>query len=142
MHGTIDDLARSTLLSPKNEMNGNLRILVVDDNQDAADMLAMMLRLSGHTTDVAYDGLDAVQKAESARPDVALLDIGLPRLDGYEAARRIRAHEWGRAIRLVALTGWGDDEDKRKALDAGFDDHLIKPVEFEKLDALLGQVRR
>jgi PAS domain S-box-containing protein len=115
-------------------------VLVVDDLRDAADSLAMMLRDMGHDTRTAYDGLEAVQAAAAIRPDVVLLDIGLPKLNGYEAARRIRNEPWGGNVALVALTGWGQEEDKRRALEAGFDHHLTKPVEpaaFENLLALL-----
>jgi len=115
------------------------RILVVDDNRDAATMLAMMLRLFGNEVSVANDGLEAIQVAEEARPDVILMDIGMPRLNGYEACRRIREQPWGADMLLVALTGWGQDEDKRKTRDAGFDHHLVKPVEPQALQELLSQ---
>jgi signal transduction histidine kinase/ActR/RegA family two-component response regulator len=118
------------------------RILVVDDLRDAADSLAMILQMMGHETRTAYDGLEAVQTAAVYRPDVVLLDIGLPKLNGYEAARRIRDEPWGGNVALVALTGWGQEEDKRRSLEAGFDHHLTKPVEtaaLEKLLALLMQ---
>jgi len=120
--------------------SGKLRILVVDDNHDAADMLAMMLRLSGHTISTAYDGREAVETAAAVRPELALVDIGLPTLNGYEVARHIRDQDWGRTIRLVALTGWGQEDDKRQAREAGFDDHLTKPVDCEKLDAILASM--
>jgi two-component system CheB/CheR fusion protein len=113
------------------------RILVVDDSRDAADSLAMMLRLRGHDTDVAHDGVEAVQAAATCRPAVVLLDIGMPRMNGYEAARSIRGQPWGEAMVLVALTGWGQDEDKQRAIEAGFDHHLTKPVETAALERLL-----
>ena len=116
------------------------RILVVDDNEDAAEWLATVLRLHGHETHVAYDGLEAVTTAERIRPDAVLLDIGLPRLDGYEACRRIRAQSWGRDLLLVALTGWGQDEDRQESRDAGFDAHLVKPVDDEVLLKLLASL--
>ncbi len=119
------------------------RILVVDDNRDAADSLALMLRMTGHETDTAYDGLEAVQAAATFRPQVVLLDIGLPKVSGYEAARLIREQPWGKGMALLALTGWGQDEDKRRAMEAGFDHHLTKPVEpaaLEKLLALMNPV--
>jgi PAS domain S-box-containing protein len=121
------------------------RILVVDDNRDAADSLAMMLRLLGHDIQTAHDGLEAVQAAASFRPEIVLLDIGLPKLNGYEAARHIRAQPWGGHMALIALTGWGQEEDKRRSLEAGFDHHLTKPVvpaALEKLLALIAPVRR
>jgi PAS domain S-box-containing protein len=116
------------------------RILVVDDLRDSADSLAMMLRLLGHDIRTAYDGLEAVRTAEAFRPDVVLLDIGLPKLNGYETARRIRTEPWGSSIALVALTGWGQDQDKRRSAEAGFDHHLTKPVDPAVLRQLLAVV--
>ena len=114
-----------------------LRILVVDDNRDAADMLAMFLQLSGHETHTAYDGLEAIEATTRLQPDLVLLDIGLPRLNGYEAGRRIREqHKTGRPV-LVALSGWGQDEDRRRSKEAGFDAHLVKPVDEIALRKLL-----
>jgi PAS domain S-box-containing protein len=113
------------------------RILVVDDLRDAADSLAIMLRTMGHDTRTAYDGLEAVQTAAAFRPHVVLLDIGLPKMNGYEAARRIRNEPWGGDVALVAVTGWGQEEDKRRSLEAGFDHHLTKPVEAAALEKLL-----
>jgi PAS domain S-box-containing protein len=117
------------------------RILVVDDNRDAADSLAMMLRLAGHDIRTAHDGLEAVQAAATFRPDVALLDIGMPKMNGYEAARHIRQQPWGREMLLVALTGWGQEEDKRRTFEAGFDHHLTKPVEPTALENLLAGLK-
>ena len=107
-----------------------LRILIVDDNRDSADMLATLLQFAGHETFAAHDGLAAVEAAARLDPDVILLDIGLPVLNGYEAARRIREQQ-GQKRRplLVALTGWGQDEDRRRSEEAGFDAHLVKPVD-------------
>jgi CheY-like chemotaxis protein len=116
------------------------RILVVDDNEDAAEWLATVLQLNGHETHVAHDGLEAVKAAERIRPDAVLLDIGLPRLDGYEACRRIRAQSWGKDLLLVALTGWGQEEDRQESRDAGFDTHLVKPVDDKVLLKLLASV--
>ena len=113
------------------------RILVVDDMHDAADSLAIMLRMMGHDVRTAYDGLEGVQTAAAFNPQVVLLDIGLPTMNGYEAARRIRNEPWGRGVALVALTGWGQDEDRRMSLEAGFDHHLTKPVDPAALDKLL-----
>jgi CheY-like chemotaxis protein len=120
------------------------RILVVDDLRDAAESLAMLLRMMGHETRTAYDGLEAVQTAAAFQPNVVLLDIGLPKMNGYEAARRIRSEPWGGNVTLVALTGWGQEEDKRRSLEAGFDHHLTKPVDpaaLAKLLALLKPVK-
>jgi signal transduction histidine kinase/ActR/RegA family two-component response regulator len=115
------------------------RILVADDNVDAADSLAAMLGMSGYEVRVAHDGAEAFKHAEAFRPALALLDIGMPGMSGYEVARRIRAEEWGRAIILVAVTGWGQDEDKRRAAEAGFNHHLTKPVDGARLEEVLRQ---
>jgi PAS domain S-box-containing protein len=112
-------------------------ILVVDDLRDSADSMAMMLRMMGHETRTAYDGLEAVQTAAAFQPNIVLLDIGLPKLNGYEVARHIREQPWGGNVALVALTGWGQEEDRRLALEAGFDHHLTKPVEAAPLEKLL-----
>jgi len=113
------------------------KVVVADDNRDAADSLAMLLGLLGHDVRTARDGVEAVEVAEAFRPEVILLDIGMPRLDGYGACRRIRAQSWGGGVFLVALTGWGQEEDKRRAAEAGFDAHLVKPADPARLDALL-----
>jgi signal transduction histidine kinase/ActR/RegA family two-component response regulator len=119
-----------------------LRILVVDDNRDAVESLALMLRMMGHETQTAHDGLEAIQAAAAFRPEVALLDIGLPKMNGYEAARHIREQPGGKQIVLVALTGWGQEEDKRRAAQAGFDHHLVKPTDLAALLPLLDVARR
>jgi PAS domain S-box-containing protein len=113
------------------------RILIVDDNVDAALSLAMMLELAGNEVRTAHDGEAGVEAAEAFRPDVILLDIGMPKLNGYEACRRIRARPWARDVVLVALTGWGQEEDRRRSREAGFNNHLVKPVEPADLDELL-----
>ncbi len=113
------------------------RVLVVDDNRDSADSLAMLLELLGNQTRTAYDGVEAVEAAAAFRPDVVLLDIGLPRQNGYEAAREIRRQPWGKSMLLVALTGWGQEEDRQKSKEAGFDKHLVKPVDKGALTKLL-----
>ncbi len=115
------------------------RILVVDDNRDSADSLATLLRLSGHETLAVYDGLEAVEAASTFRPDVILLDIGLPKLNGFEAARRIREQRTDKGLMLVALTGWGQDSDRRASRDAGFDAHLVKPVDDVTLARVLAE---
>jgi signal transduction histidine kinase/ActR/RegA family two-component response regulator len=114
------------------------RVLVADDNPDTADMMRVMLGIKGHEVRTAADGLQAVAVAEAFDPDIAFLDIGMPRLDGYEAARRIR-ELLGPRIRLVALTGWGQDDDKRRSQAAGFDHHLTKPPDPEMLERLIAQ---
>ena len=113
------------------------KILVADDNRDAANALALLLRLAGHDVRVAHDGQGALTLAREFQPDCAVLDIGMPDLNGYEVARRLRHTTFGKHVRLIALTGWGQDDDKRRARDAGFDHHLTKPVDRERLDALL-----
>ncbi|HUQ71345.1 MAG TPA: PAS domain S-box protein, partial [Planctomycetaceae bacterium] len=113
------------------------RILVVDDNKDAAFTLSMLLKITGNETMLAHDGLEAVAAAERFRPDLVLLDIGLPKLNGYEVARRIRAEPWGQSMVLVASTGWGQDEDRRKSQEAGFNHHLVKPIRHDDLEKLL-----
>ncbi|MDQ6612193.1 MAG: response regulator [Gemmatimonadota bacterium] len=117
------------------------RILVVDDNPDSAASLSALLGANGYETQTAYDGLEAVHTAEMFRPDVILLDIGLPKLNGFDACRRIREQEWGKHVRIVALTGWGQEEDRRKSLDAGFDEHLVKPAEYAALVRVLAEIR-
>ncbi|MCU0757705.1 MAG: ATP-binding protein [Steroidobacteraceae bacterium] len=109
------------------------RLLIVDDNVDAADALARVLALEGYVTRTVNDGVAATEVAELLRPDVVLLDIGLPRLDGHEVARWIRSQPWGVATRLVAITGWGQERDRQRSRDAGFDEHLTKPVDPEQL---------
>ena len=118
----------------------SFRILVADDNIDAADSLALMLRMMGNEVRTVHDGAQAVDEAEAFRPDLALLDIGMPRISGYDVARRIRAQRWGARMVLVALTGWGQDEDKRLAREAGFDHHYTKPVSPANLEKLLAEL--
>jgi PAS domain S-box-containing protein len=118
------------------------RILIVDDNRDGAASLGMMLTLQGHDTRTAHDGLEALELAEVFRPDVVLLDIGLPKLNGYEAARRIREQPWGRDMVLIAVTGWGQEEDKRRSMEAGFNLHMVKPVAPTDLETLLASLER
>ena len=117
------------------------RVLVVDDNVDSAESLSLLLGLMGHTVCTAHDGAEALQQAEAFRPDLVLMDIGMPVMDGCEAARRLRQQTWGGAMVLVALTGWGQDEDRRRTEDAGFDHHLIKPVDPVALQSLLTTAR-
>jgi two-component system CheB/CheR fusion protein len=116
------------------------RVLIVDDNEDAANSLAMVLQLSGHETASVYTAADALEHAAVFKPDVVLLDIGLPGMDGYEVAQRLRELPGLRGIKLVAVTGYGRSDDRLRARDAGFDDHLTKPVEFEVLDRTLARM--
>jgi CheY-like chemotaxis protein len=113
------------------------KILVVDDNQDAAESLAALLEISGHDTRLAHDGAGAVKEAERFLPDVVFLDIGMPMLDGHETAKLIRQQPWGQRMVLVALTGWGQSEDRRRSKDAGFNHHLVKPADPAVVEKLL-----
>jgi CheY-like chemotaxis protein len=115
------------------------RILVVDDNHDSADSLARLLQVMGHETAIAYDGPSAVNAAETFRPHVVLLDIGLPVVDGYEVARRIRGHSWGKEITVIAATGWGGAEDLIHFRKEGFDHHMVKPIDLDELEKLLAR---
>ena len=120
--------------------SAGLRILVADDNLDSAESLAMLLTLEGNETRTAHDGLEALEVAAAFRPDVMLLDIGMPKLNGYEVCGRIRQQAWGENIVVIALTGWGQEEDKRRSLAAGVNSHLIKPVDLAALQKLLTEV--
>jgi CheY-like chemotaxis protein len=113
------------------------RILVVDDNHDSALSLAMMLSIMGHETRTAHDGESAVETAESFLPEVVLLDIGLPKLNGYEVAQRIREQSWGASMFLIAVTGWGQEEDRQRSSEVGLNVHMVKPVEPAVLERLL-----
>ena len=119
--------------------SGTRRILVVDDNVDAARSIEMLLRSLGHETLVVHDGADALRAAPEYRPSIVLLDIGMPGLDGYAVARRLRAMEGGESLRIVAVTGWGQDSDREKSREAGFDLHLVKPVEPRELVRVLDE---
>jgi CheY-like chemotaxis protein len=115
------------------------RILLADDNRDAAESLAILLRLEGHEVELAHDGEAALARFAARTPDVALLDIGMPKHDGYEVARQIRASPGGDRVMLIAVTGWAQDSDKEQSRAAGFDHHLAKPIEPETLIGLLGR---
>lgn len=131
------DAHHLTFSSSKAEPSARRRILVVDDNVDAADSLGYLLEVYGHEVRVANDGEAGVAAAEKFQPDMVLMDIGMPMLNGYEAASRIRQEPWGQAMVLVALTGWGQADDRRKSASAGFDHHLVKPVEMDELEQLM-----
>jgi CheY-like chemotaxis protein/nitrogen-specific signal transduction histidine kinase len=118
------------------------RILVVDDNRDSLDSMVMLLRMSGHEVVTASDGEEALNTAAAHRPEVVLLDIGLPRLDGYEVARRLRREAWGGGLLLVAMTGWGQDQDRQRSLQAGFDAHLVKPADYQEVLAIIQKTTR
>jgi CheY-like chemotaxis protein len=130
----LDGIARP---HPTWAVNARRRILAVDDNRDAAEGLAVMLRLLGHEVHVAYDAEEALRAAAKVRPELVMLDLGLPNVSGYQLARRIRKQSWGASTRLIAVTGWGSEIDKRRAREAGFDDHLLKPVDAEALRKVL-----
>src|SRR5689334_21881320 len=123
--------------SPVKPASRSFRILVVDDNHDSALCLAMMLSIMGHDTRTAHDGETAVATAESFRPEVVLLDIGLPKLNGYEVAQQIREHAWGKSMFLIAVTGWGQEEDRQRSSEVGLNVHMVKPVEPAALERLL-----
>jgi signal transduction histidine kinase/ActR/RegA family two-component response regulator len=116
------------------------RILVVDDNQDSARTMGGLLELLGHEVHTANDGLEAVEAVEEFGPEVILMDVGMPRMNGYEAARRIREQPWGRDVIIIALTGWGQEGDRVQSREAGCDGHLVKPVNFPDLDKLLAEL--
>jgi CheY-like chemotaxis protein len=114
------------------------RIVVADDNEDAAQSFAMLLSFAGHEVRIAHDGAAALEALREFRPDVAFLDIGMPQLSGYEVAEAVRAEPWGSEMKLFALTGWGQPEDQLRAKTAGFDRHLVKPIDPTEIDRLLG----
>jgi CheY-like chemotaxis protein/anti-sigma regulatory factor (Ser/Thr protein kinase) len=116
------------------------RILVVDDNRDGADSLAMMLRLLGNEVHTAYDGVEALAQAEVFGPQVILMDVGMPKLNGLDATRRIREQSWGRGIAIIALTGWGQENDRERSREAGCDGHLVKPVNLPDLQKKLAEL--
>lgn len=113
------------------------RVLVVDDNLDSAETIALMAQLWGHDVRTAHTGQAALEMAEDYRPEVVLLDIGLPGMDGFEVARRLREQEWMTGVMLVAMTGYGQEEDRRRSREVGFDHHMVKPIDPATLQALL-----
>jgi CheY-like chemotaxis protein len=116
------------------------RILVADDNRDAAESLALVLRFSGYEVSIAFNGIEALEVASRDRPRAAIIDIGMPGMSGHEVARRMRLEAWGRNARLIALTGWGQDQDKQAAKAAGFDEHLTKPVDPDDVERILNNL--
>jgi CheY-like chemotaxis protein len=121
----------TTARRPRDGTHHHRRVLVVDDNVDAAESLAVILRIDGHEVRTTHDGMRAIEMADEFRPHVVLLDLGMPKLNGYEVARRVRGEAWGRDVFLVACTGWGQPEDRRRSKAAGFDHHIVKPVSPE-----------
>jgi len=119
---------------------GSRRILVVDDNHDAAESLATLLRLYENEVSIAHDGMEAIAVAETMRPDLILMDIGMPNLNGYRATQEIRRKPWGKHVIIVALTGWGQKADRERTQEAQFDGHLVKPVNLSDVNELLLKV--
>jgi DNA-binding response OmpR family regulator len=134
----VEDPARpSILLADQSALDGGrileaVRVLVIDDNRDGADILGILIEERGGLVRVAYDGASGLLAAEEFKPEIILLDIGLPDMDGYEVCRRLRTAA-GRDMHIVALTGWGEDRDKQRTIDAGFDAHLTKPADPRQL---------
>jgi len=128
------------VVAAENPRGPRRRVLVVDDNRDAAASLAMILKIMGHEVRTAHDGEAAVAVAAEYRPRLVLMDLGMPKVDGYEAARRMRLQPWGAELFLVALTGWGAEEDRRRTQDGGFDSHLVKPVDMDILKRLIAEM--
>jgi CheY-like chemotaxis protein len=122
--------------------SGPLRVLIVDDNVDAAETMTMLIEAIGHQARMVHEGLAAVKAARDYGPDLVLLDIGLPGMDGYQVAREFRQSDDLRHIRLAAATGYGQEQDRKRAEEAGFDEFLVKPISFGNLEALISRVAR
>jgi signal transduction histidine kinase/DNA-binding response OmpR family regulator len=137
--GNSTDDAQAMLVEETSRRHAGLRILVADDNRDSADSCKMLLESSGYEVRVAYSGQEAFDIAADFRPDVALLDIGMPQMNGYQVARQVRSAEWGAEPMLIAMTGWGQESDKQDARDAGFDRHLTKPIDMDRLMLMIEQ---
>jgi CheY-like chemotaxis protein len=118
------------------------RVLIVDDVKDNADSLAALLKALGHQVHAVYDGAAAIEVANTVRPEVVLLDLGMPGMDGFEVCRQLRRQSWGKTTLIVALTGWGQEGDRVRTEDAGFDHHIIKPAELNRLTRLLHAANR
>jgi len=131
----IEPLVQTPAAAPAK--SNSRRILVVDDNRDSATTLALLLKMTGNETKTAFDGMEAIATAEKFQPDVILLDIGLPKMNGHDTCRAIRSQAWGNDMLIIALTGWGQEEDRRKTAEAGFDNHLVKPVDHLALNQLI-----
>jgi CheY-like chemotaxis protein len=130
-------------MSSQSKATGHpLRVLIVDDNRDTAMGLSLLMRVLGHESRMAYDGLSAVEAAKQYRPNVVLLDIGLPGLTGYEVAKQLRQQAIVKDSMLVAVTAWGQNEAKRLAAEAGFDHHLVKPADFGQLQQIVATVAK
>ena len=137
--GSVPD---AEIAEPRDVAGARVRILVADDNRDNVETLALMLELQGHEVATAHDGIEALAAAERVRPQVAFLDLGMPEMNGYEVCRALRALPFGGDVCVVALTGWGQEDDRRRTREAGFDHHLVKPVDFTEIERLLGDCVR
>jgi CheY-like chemotaxis protein len=133
---------QSSLAEVVQSTRPSLRVLVMDDNVDAAETLAMLMQELGHDVRTAHDGPTGLEAAYDYRPSVVLLDIGLPGLDGYEVAKRMRQQPVLQSVVLVAMTGYGKESDRKRAQEAGFDHHLVKPAKLEKLRQILASISR
>jgi CheY-like chemotaxis protein len=125
----------------RNKDDTGTRVLIADDNVDAATMLGMFLELCGCEVAIAHDGREAVELAERFRPKLAVIDLGMPHLNGFDCARELRQRPWCDSVLLVALTGWGQEQDRKRSREAGFDHHLVKPVEPDVISRLLHRRR-
>jgi CheY-like chemotaxis protein len=134
----LDAFPHIAAAEPEFKPSVRRRILIADDNRAAAESLAMLLQMEGHDVQVTYDGQQALDTFSAMQPEIALLDIGMPKVNGYEVARQMRHGANGRSLTLIAVTGWGQDSDRAKATAAGFNYHFTKPVEVDRLTELLG----
>jgi len=138
-------LSASTVAPPQDTTpppppnNTTRRVLVVDDNQDAAFSMSMILKKQGHIVETAHDGVDGVAKAKHFQPQVIFMDIGMPRMNGYDACKAIRSQAWGRDLYIIALSGWGQAEDRSRSEEAGFDEHIVKPIDGRTLERLMNE---
>jgi CheY-like chemotaxis protein len=140
LRGELGSTPDAPITSPTGPVGRAQRVLVVDDNAHSVESLALIINLWGHDARVAYNGAEAIETARQYQPDVVLLDIGLPGMDGYAVARVLRDDPRVRHATLLAMTGYGRDEDRRDAIAAGFDRHLLKPLELDDLEALLAEL--
>ena len=136
-HSPAPEVRKAGTAKLKSKKGGPVRILVVDDNEDSADSLGLLMKLLGNDVQIVHDGRVAVEVAKEFQPRVVLLDIGLPTLNGYEAAKEIRKQPWGKHALLIAVTGWGEAAHRERSRNAGFDHHLVKPVDPDELTRLL-----
>ena len=133
----VEDWSNKARQESGDPSRGRLRVLIVDDNADAARLLSMLVQFLGHEVKTAYDGVEGVREAENFQPNIVLMDLTMPRMNGYDAAREIRTQPWGQQMMLVALTGREEEEVRHAARQAGFDQHLVKPISPDALKQLL-----